>query len=243
MTSFCIAVLGLLVLGLCVKQPDFRRQLRHTDSADENLSPKPRVSLALTVQAFKFKPFLLLLTVSSILAMFTLSDNMLYLGLHKRNSLGMQYIPLCFAATGLTFMLLAVPIGKLADRIGGLRVFLAGYLSLGILYALFTLLPNTGSIDVVICIFLLGLYYACTDGVLMSMAAQQLPTHVRTTGLALLATMISLGRLVSSVMYGWLWENTSHTVAIAWFGGLMLLALCAVFWVIKTLKITTYENA
>jgi hypothetical protein len=52
----------------------------------------------------------------------------------------------------------------------------------------------------------LGAYYALTDGVMMAAASAELSTALRTSGLALLTTVTSLGSLASSLLLGGLWS-------------------------------------
>jgi hypothetical protein len=61
---------------------------------------------------------------------------------------------------------------------------------------------------------LFGAYYAATDGVLAAMTSATLGAELRTTGLALLNTASSLSRLVSSVLFGWLWASGSMRTAV-----------------------------
>ena len=57
----------------------------------------------------------------------------------------------------------------------------------------------------VLALFVLGSYYAATDGVLMALASRMLPADLRATGLALLTTGTGLARLLASALYGMLW--------------------------------------
>jgi hypothetical protein len=63
----------------------------------------------------------------------------------------------------------------------------------------------------------LGAYYAATDGVLSAMASAVLPRADRGSGLGLLATATSLGRLGASLAFGWIWASWSDTAALALF--------------------------
>ena len=82
-----------------------------------------------------------------------------------------------------------------------------------------------------VCIVLLGGYYALTEGVLMALASAMLPAEVRGTGLALLTTMTSLGRLAASIAFGAVWAGYGPTQALASFlialGGATVLATAA----------------
>jgi hypothetical protein len=85
------------------------------------------------------------------------------------------------------------------------------------------LTPGLGSIGAVLAILMFGSFYAATDGVLMAMTSAVLPESLRTSGLGVLTTVTSLGRLGASVLFGALWAVLGQTAAvIVVLGGLVL---------------------
>lgn len=216
--SLCFAVLGLLVFGLCV-------QAGREGSLAAPGKREP-VSLAAMLRAMRAPRFMLLVTAASLLSLFTLSDNMIYLGLQRQLDFDASYLPLLFVATACIFMCLAIPLGRLADRFGHVRIFLTGYLMLGLVYCLYVALPAGGDLKLVVCIVLLGAYYAATDGILAALAVKQLPAEMHATGIACIGTLTSLGRMGSSILFGWGWENLGQEQAVGWFGIAMLAMLC-----------------
>jgi MFS family permease len=106
-----------------------------------------------------------------------------------------------------------VPFGLLADRIGRVPVFVGGHLLLLLVYATLLAAP-AGTIEIFVCIALIGAYYAATDGVLMALGSSILPPELRSTGLAMLATAAGLARLWSSVLFGLLWTSWSAEFAL-----------------------------
>jgi hypothetical protein len=69
----------------------------------------------------------------------------------------------------------------------------------------------------------------------MAMASALVPAELRTSGLALLATAVGLGKFISSLMFGWLWQVGGLATAISAFG----LALAAAMlitsrWLLRT---------
>ena len=71
----------------------------------------------------------------------------------------------------------------------------------------------TGAFQIALCVALIGGYYAATDGVLAAMASALLPAELRSTGLALLSTVTSIARLVSSILFGLLWTWQGMDIA------------------------------
>jgi len=134
--------------------------------------------------------------------------------------------PLLYVATSLVFMLLAVPVGRLSDRVGRGRVFVGGYLALLTVYGV--LLWPAGTTSAVAALVLLGAYYAATDGVLMALVGESLPDALRSTGMALIATSTSLARLASSVLFGLAWTVYGvQTALVVFTTGLAVAVLLA----------------
>jgi MFS family permease len=113
-------------------------------------------------------------------------------------------------------MLLAVPAGRIADRFGRLNMFLAGHVLLIVIY-LVLLLPSSGALQVGAVLLLLGGYYAATDGVLMALASTLLPASMQATGMAVIVTGTSAGRLLSAVAFGALWTWSGADAALVVF--------------------------
>jgi MFS family permease len=132
------------------------------------------------------------------------------------------------------FMVLAVPVGRLADRIGRGRVFLGGYVLLLGVYLL--LLGPVGGWPLLVgTLGLLGAYYAATDGVLMALGSPVIPAPVRGSGLALLRTTTSLARLFASLAFGALWMVWGIHAAFACFAvALAVAGVLAAFVLTRT---------
>ena len=78
------------------------------------------------------------------LALFTMSDGFLYLGLQRQLDFDARFLPLLYMGTALVYMLLALPVGRLADRVGRGWVFVGGYALLLLVY-MSLLLPPLGT--------------------------------------------------------------------------------------------------
>ena len=218
--SFAVAVVGFGVLWLFVRGV---RGLALDPGTP--LRPARAIRSLLATRGFAG-----LTCAGTLLGLATVSDGFLYLVLQQRTGLNPGLFPLLYVGTAGSFLLLALPAGMLADRFGRRTTFLAGHGVL--LLAYLTALPEEASVgDLVVCIVLLGGYYALTEGVLMALASAILPAEVRGTGLALLTTMTSLGRLAASIAFGAVWAGYGPTQALASFlialGGATVLATAA----------------
>jgi MFS family permease len=168
--------------------------------------------------------FRALVLAAGALALATASDAFIFLVLQEKLDLSLGLFPLLFVGMTAVYMLLAVPLGRLADRVGRGRVLLGGYALLFGVYAAL-LAPFGGPLLVAVALLLMGSYYAATDGVLAAFASALLPDPVRGSGLALLNTTTGVAKLLSSVAFGALWTLTGTTTALAVFGAGLLVAM------------------
>jgi len=213
--SFFVAVLGFGVITLLVREPKPRRE--RPAKAE---TPDLRAALAL-LRGARFRA---LTIAGAALGLATISDGFIYLTLKDRIDFSDELFPLLATGTAILFMLLAVPLGQVADRIGRGRVFVGGYLVLLADY-LVLLLPGAGAATLILALALLGTYYAATDGVLMAMGSVQLPDELRGSGLALLGTATSITQLLASVVFGALWTVVGIQTAIGLMAALLIVAL------------------
>jgi MFS family permease len=204
--SFCFAIVGVAVIALLVEKP-----VTSAPKADS-----PVMSSQIIRQLLARPNFRALVWISSALALTTLSDSFIFLTLQRRFDFSLSLFPLLYVGIALVYMVLAIPMGRLADRLGGRQVFLAGYGLLALVYGLMLLpgLPQALSLGVLL---LLGLYYAATDGVLAALASAILPEEWRTTGLAIMTTGTGLARLLASLGYGALWTYLGPNQALTIF--------------------------
>ncbi|MGW3601987.1 MFS transporter [Micromonospora sp. NPDC005161] len=204
-TSFCVAVLAVVVLVLFVRE---RPHGEPTDGPDD-----PKVSVREALGLLRSRPARRLLLAAALLGLATIGDGFVYLLLQRREDLGLRWFPLLAVGTSLAYLVLAAPLGVLADRIGRLPVVVGGYATLGVTYLLLAG-PVHGWPVLVLTLALYGTFYAATDGVLIALAGPVLPPRLRTTGIALVQTGQALAYLVSSVLFGLTWHAWGPETAI-----------------------------
>ena len=204
--SFCFAIVGVAVIALLVEKP----------AADAPAADSRPVSAQIVGQLLARSDFRALVLISTALALTTLSDSFIFLTLQRRFEFSLSLFPLLYVGIALVYMFFAIPMGRLADRVGRRYIFLAGYGLLALVYGLLLLpgLPQALSLGLLL---LLGLYYAATDGVLSALASAILPEQWRTTGLAIMTTGTGLARLLASLGYGALWTYLGPNSALTIF--------------------------
>ena len=219
--SLCAALIGLGFLTLFVQNPPIVADVP---------AERPALSLASAARLVRVPGVAPLLLVGTVLSLVTISDAFVYLTLQRRVAFDPKFLPVLYVATATIFMLTAVPVGRLADRLGRAWVFLAGHALLLVVYASL-LVPGAGTLRVMLALVLLGVYYAATDGVLMALAGAALPPEMRASGMALLTTGTNLARLAGSILFGvlWTWQGVGVAVALST-AGLAAALLVAVCW-------------
>lgn len=185
--SLGFAVLGVVVLGLFVPK----------EAGGVERHEPIRWRKALT------RPMLRLLLTAGALALLTVGDGFIYLALLDSTDAAARWFPVLYVGTNVVYLALAVPLGRLADRVGRTRVLVLGHLPLAGAYVAACL--ATGLPGALAALFLLGTFYACTDGVLAAVAARTVPEELRTSGIAAAQTVVALARMGASVGFGVLW--------------------------------------
>jgi MFS family permease len=248
--SACVAALGVLVLILFVPgrqqtaRPD-GRQGTPDDSrpVDAPAVPTPRgeqrnaqpaepssetakrpVDIREALALLRLPRLRALAGCAALLGLTTVSDAFVYLLLQRRAGIGEQWFTLLPLGTAVVFLLLAMPVGALADRIGRRTVFLAGHAVLLTAYALLLWAPATPALPPLV-LALHGMFYAATDGVLPAALADIVPEQLRASGLAIVGTSQALARFCCSLAFGAAWTAWGDGPALA--GAAVGLLCCA----------------
>jgi MFS family permease len=179
--------------------------------------------------------FRALMLAASLLGLATISDAFLYLAFQRHLDLSPALFPLLFVGVSLSFMLLAIPVGRLADRVGRGRVFLGGYTLLLPVYGLL-LVSGWGYLALGIALAMVGAYYAATDGVLAAFASSMLGEDVRGSGLSVLNTATNLSRFLASVGFGALWTWAGLNTAVLTCGLCLIVAIAVTAVVLRATR-------
>ncbi|MFD6892425.1 MFS transporter [Streptomyces sp. NPDC059957] len=224
--SACVAALGVVVLLLFVPSGAEPGRGRPKPAAppvpaprqpapSEAPSPKPdAVNLRDALGLLRLPRLRALAGCAALLGLTTVSDAFLYLLLQDRTGIGERWFPLLPLGTAAVFLLLAVPAGALADRIGRRTVFLTGHALLLAGYGLLLWAPGLPALPYLV-LALHGMFYAATDGVLPAAVAATVPAKLRATGIALVGTGQALARFGCSLAFGAAWTVMGSGPALA----------------------------
>ena len=197
------AILGVLTIIIFIKE-----------AKAEKKETTNKISLKLLPKKFYF--FLIIIFV------FTLGNSADALLLVKTSETGIDksYIPFVYMIFNTVSVLLAIPIGKLSDRIGREKLIILGFIVYAIVYYFF---GRFNSINVFIFFFMLyGSYSALTDGSQKAMISDIVSKDLKGTGFGIYHAVLGITLLPASLIAGLLYDKVNSNAPF-YFGSVMAL--------------------
>jgi MFS family permease len=197
------AILGVLTIIVFIKE-----------AKAEKKETTNKISLKQLPKKFYF--FLIIIFV------FTLGNSADALLLVKTSETGIDksYIPFVYMIFNTVSVLLAIPIGKLSDRIGREKLIILGFLIYAIVYYFF---GRFNSINVFIFLFMLyGFYSALTDGSQKAMISDIVSKDLKGTGFGIYHAVLGITLLPASLIAGLLYDKVNSNAPF-YFGSIMAL--------------------
>jgi MFS family permease len=116
--------------------------------------------------------------------------------------------------------LLALPAGRLSDRLGRLPFLLAGWTVYGLCYAAMGWATGKGTFAVAFLVY--GGFYGLTEGVEKALLGDLLRPEHRGTGYGAFQLAVGLGTLAASLLMGWMWSAWGSAAAFGVTAGVAL---------------------
>ena len=126
---------------------------------------------------------------------------------------------------------LAIPAGRLSDRLGRGRVLAPGYLIYGLVYLGFALISSQA---VTVLLFIAyGAFNALIGGAERAFIAEKAPAHLRGTVLGLYGMLQGIGLLLASMIAGVLWSAAGSGAPFLLGGALGLLSAALIVFITR----------
>lgn len=160
----------------------------------------------------------------AVVTMFTLgnSSNAFLLLRAQNYGFSARQAVLMYFGYHLSASLLAIPLGRLSDRVGRKSLLVGGYLLFSLVYATFAWANRGWMMWAAFGEY--GLYTAMTAGVERAFITQIAPPHLKGTMLGLHGTLTGVALLSASALAGLLWTKAGPQVPFAVGAALSLLA-------------------
>lgn len=179
----------------------------------------------------------------AIIFVFTLGNSADALLLVKTAETGINksYIPFVYMIFNVVSVFLAIPIGKLSDKVGREKLIILGFLIYSVVYFLF---GRFNSLNIFFFLFILyGLYSALTDTSQKAMISDIVSKDLKGTGYGLYHAVLGITLLPASLIAGVLYDKVNANAPF-YFGAVMALIaaiLMIVFTLVNKKKRLLYE--
>lgn len=135
-------------------------------------------------------------------------------------------IPIVYLCFNLTYALISIPAGVIADRIGREKVIIAGLVLFCLVYFGFGL--STKSTHIWILFICYGIFLGMTEGVQRAYIGSLIAPRFRGTAFGLHNTVVGLMALPASIIGGLLWDRIGPH-ATFYYGSIMSLSAAVLF--------------
>ena len=168
-----------------------------------------------------------------VVFLFTLGNSSNTFILLRAESAGFDHVRvfLLYFIYNITASVLAMPFGKMSDRIGRKKLLVPGYLAFSLCYLGFAFAANQWMMVAVFVLY--GAYTAMIAGVERAFVAEIAPPELKGTMLGLQSTVAGIALLPASIMAGFLWRVFGAAIPFVFGAGLSLTAALILIFFMK----------
>jgi MFS family permease len=120
----------------------------------------------------------------------------------EQSGIAAAFVPLTLVVMNVAYSLSAYPAGVLSDRLGRLGLLISGFLVYALVYVGFALVQQSWQIWGLFALY--GLHLGLSQGVLLALVADTVPTELRGTAFGFLNLVIGIALLPASLLAGYL---------------------------------------
>ncbi len=217
--SIIPAIIGLIILGF-VKEKRIPAEPKKAENFLKSFK-----NLDIRLKQFLIVAFVFNLSNSSNTFLLLRAQNVGY---------SATSVILLYFLFNLTSSLLALPFGRLSDKIGRRSLLVAGYIAFGIVYLGFAVCTSHAAMVVLFAAY--GVYIALTAGIERAFLAEISPKELKGTVLGLHSSLVGIALLPASVVAGFLWDTVSPSAPFYLAGVLAFASAAAILFILRTDK-------
>lgn len=223
--SLIPGAIAVLILIFFVKEVAVKR------SSSSSTAPR-RTMLSNIDQVIRGnRPFVLLLIITGIFGIGAFNFPFILL---RASDLGIaeNLIPLVYATINVAHTAIGIPSGNLADKVGKEKVLIIGY-SVFALSTILMLVPSENTLYAYILAAIFGLYVGISETIQRAVIPRYVASELRGTAYGLYNVVIGTTFFVANVVFGFLWDNYSLTVAVSYSVITTIAAISGMFMFIR----------
>jgi MFS family permease len=175
----------------------------------------------------RFKLFLVIMTL------FTLGNSSDFFVVLRTQNMGFSvfHIVLMLILFNATYAAVALPAGKISDRLGRRRIISMGWGVYVLIYLGFALAGEAWQVWLLFAGY--GIYYGIVEGVARAFVADLVPAEKRGTAYGLYHGVVGLTLLPASLIAGWLWQAYSPEAPFFFGAGMAAIATIGMLLFVK----------
>lgn len=156
------------------------------------------------------KGYWLLVAVSLLFNLGNFSDAFLLLRA-QQIGIGSAFVPLSLVVMNFSYSVSAYPIGRLSDRLGRVGLLAGSFWLFALVYLGFAFAQTPWQIWGLFILY--GLYLGMSQGLLLALVADRVPSNLRGTAFGTINFVTGLVLLLASILAAFLWQQISPQAA------------------------------